>query len=165
LKPFLKALVVNAASLTAQAVSLALAPVAALRVKNGKLLPPFTWMGTPDTSLTDFGGEKQLLKIQEKYGSYAARVWWLWRNKAYGARFKLATKDLDNISRKEKGPFILYSNGKAFDFFFIILETSKFRLYFRFGWKIKPYFDGYRPSGPTAVGMPELAFRTDDAYE
>ena len=109
---------------------------------------------------------------------YPATRWglvrWLWRNKAYALRdLYRAEVDVDT-PRSQRGSIVPAEIGPSWWLGRICryweLELSlglyAFRIYLRAGWKLKPYFLGHRPTGPTATGMLiPISIRTDDFSE
>lgn len=147
-----------------------LAPIgAALADKAGRLPWWLWWMETHDA----LGWSGPLSE------GYPATRWgltrWLWRNKAYALRDRYRARLLapgpfaqqrGSIVPAEIGPSWWLGRICRYWELELSLGLYAFRIYLRAGWKLKPYFLGHRPTGPTATGMLiPISIRTDDFSE
>lgn len=170
-------------ALTTVAVPLSypLVPIAVAKADRatGRLQPRHRWLETPDAVGWGAGTyEPAIKKIYDERGKEAALRAWLWRNKAYGLRYKLrATINPDAMTLHETGTRIpprlgpwawrgtITSNGKTW---FEARRGWSFgvgHVSVHSGWKLQPLFDGYRPKPGTitAVGLFEgVTVRLDD---
>lgn len=142
-----------------------LAPIAALTCdKHGRLHWLFWWMETHDY----LGWSGPLSE------NYPATKWglcrWLWRNKVYALRNEFRANPSDEQLKNLKPSiyegniffFEKYVIGRWFEYK-IGFKTKYFKIWFVIGWKLKPYFDGHRPQGPTATGiLIPFSIRSDD---
>lgn len=149
-----------------------LAPVAVAFATSDGALPRWAWwLETHDNP----GWQGPLSE------GYPATRWglvrWLWRNKAYALRDRyrasivwthktMFTQQRGSIVPAEIGPsWWLGRIGRYWELE-LSLGLYAFRIYLRAGWKLKPYFLGHRPTGPTATGMLiPISIRTDDFSE
>lgn len=107
---------------------------------------------------------------------YPASKWglcrWLWRNKAYAFRnqFRADPSETELMYKYSEvydgayfralykvGPWFLREYG---------LKFKRFKIWIAIGWKLKPYYEGPNPTGPTASGiLIPISMRTDDYVE
>ena len=157
-----------------------LVPIAVLFAdKDGRLPKGFRWLETHDALGWGAGTyEPPIQAIYEKYGKQIAMIMWLWRNKAYTLRHNLrANPNYDTMILQSSGVMVppkwgfFYWKGTVVDgtnsWFELVLGISfgKFYIFLRNGWKLKPYFNGDRPTNlnTTAVGMfVGFSIRSDD---
>lgn len=143
-------------------------PVAAAFSKDGRLPSWAWWLETHD----NLGWDGPLSE------GYPINRWglirWLWRNKAYALRNLYRADPDDGDARSEHGcraPARVGPSwwlGKIGPWWELELSLGLhwFRVYVRMGWKLRPYFDGHIPSGPSATGiMIPFSVRTDDWSE
>ena len=135
--------------------------------ETGRLPPEYRWLETHDALGWGAGTyEPAIKKIYDEKGKEAALVAWLLRNKAYTLRWNLrATPDYETMQLTESGPRVPPKWG-FFKWKGVIRDLDKewfeimpgiglgfVHIYLRIGWKLKPYFLGERPTGPSSVGM------------
>lgn len=144
-----------------------LAPIAALLAdSSGRLPKGLQWLETHD----NLGWAGPLSE------GYPASKWglcrWLWRNKAYAFRNQFRANPsetelmykysevYDGVYFREVykiGPWFLREYG---------LKFKRFKIWIAIGWKLKPYYEGPNPTGPTASGiLIPISMRTDDYVE
>lgn len=128
------------------------------------------WLETPDALGWGAGTyEPPIKECYDKYGKERALVCWLWRNPAYRLRFGMgvpnAELDYSKVVFEQSGTmnppqwgFSLWRgwltyNGKRYFDYRPRLSLGSFYVYLLIGWKLKPYFTGHFPTGPSATGM------------
>lgn len=147
--------------------------------ETGRLPKGFRWLETHDSLGWGAGTyEPAIQEIYEKHGEKIALIVWLWRNKAYTLRHKLrANPNYETMVLQSSGVMVppkwgfFHWKGTIIDgtksWFELVLGISlgKFHIFLRNGWKLKPYFNGDRPTNlnTTAVGMfIGFSIRSDD---
>jgi len=150
----------------AQFLSTFLAPIAVLFAdKEGRLPKIFRWMETHDDLGWGAGTYESSIKwIYDKLGKRCALIWWLWRNRVYTLRSDYRvpvglTEDQFAEDAWSKGRFIArkfgfsYWEGEYRDWWEVqgSLGLYWFRLYFRAGWKLMPYYMGDFPKENTSA--------------
>lgn len=135
--------------------------------ETGRLPRAFWWMETPTATLP--GPPSITGRVAEKYGFWAASVYWLWRNATYALSdsFRVDPDFLHAEFRQwgdaavENDPYrrgwffgtIRWPGGWAFEFRAVGPMPWRKCWYFRIGWKLSAWFEGRRPEYPTATGM------------
>lgn len=118
-------------------------------IGKGRLPKYLSWFQTPDAPLDGDSGFEKVFP-PEKWPKYLRRVFWLWRNPAYGFAWSV-------LSYQPKGPeYNWYGSiklceevtGDGFGWYFLLLPSGVFQfsfrkpflfgkqLRFRFGWKL-----------------------------
>lgn len=133
-----------------------LTPLAVLFIdENGRLPRIFHWMETHD----DLGWSGPLSvdatrRKTEKYGRKIGMMFWLWRNQAYSAQYKLfsipyLTRKLETRPIFESGTIEIPKYGPSYSFTIVEVERKKYfelqprlslgklLIYFRIGWKVQ----------------------------
>lgn len=143
-----------------------LVPIAVIFAnKQGRLPGVFRWMETHDDLGWGAGTYESSIKwVYDKLGRRCALIWWLWRNRAYTLRSKYRvpvglTEDQFAEAAWSEGRFIArkvgfsYWKGEYRDWWEVqgSLGLYWFRLYFRAGWKLMPYYMGDFPKENTSA--------------
>ncbi len=152
----------------AQLVAIPLVPIAVWAERDGRLPWWAWWLETHD----NLGWAGPLSE------GYPATRWglvrWLWRNRAYALRNEFRARVTADTERRQSGDVIPARIGvsrwhgrigSAWEREWS-LGVWAFRVYVRAGWKLRPYFAGHVPTGPTATGMLiPVSVRIDDFDE
>lgn len=136
--------------------------------EDGRLPWIFRWLETYDNP--GWSGP-QSEPATAKYKNRRVGLWmWLWRNKAYRLRWWMRARVNMRMEMKEKGTQIppkwgfSYWYGKIGPYFEFqpVLSLGFAHIYFRIGWKLKPFFGKEWPQLSSASMYTGITFRTDD---